>query len=134
MTAKAYLSQVRYIDTRIQSKRDQIAKMRAMLIKGTSSYGNAPKSSKHTDWTDTASEIMSAEQNLMHDIARCVNTRLAISKAIDSMDDAGHRCLLECRYLSGWSWKRIARHMNYSLDYIWHLHSKALKAFKVPEE
>jgi hypothetical protein len=40
--------------------------------------------------------------------------------------------LLEMRYLTFLGWDQVASQLNYSQDYIYHLHRKALALVKVP--
>ena len=55
---------------------------------------------------------------------------LAAERLIDTVSDANQRDVLRYRYLDGWEWKEIARRMNYSTDWVKHVHGKALKAME----
>ena len=57
-----------------------------------------------------------------------------IREAIDAVEDARYRELLELRYIVGMRWERIAVEMNYNYDRIRHMHGEALRAVKVPNE
>lgn len=52
---------------------------------------------------------------------------LEAERRIDALDSAGQREVMRYRYLNGWEWKEIARRMNYSTDWVKHVHTRALK-------
>jgi DNA-directed RNA polymerase specialized sigma24 family protein len=56
---------------------------------------------------------------------------LAMERSIDAVKDVNQREVLRYRYLNGWDWREIARRMNYSTDWVKHIHSQALKAMEV---
>ncbi len=60
------------------------------------------------------------DQQLRKDIAEAI-------RGIDSMECG---TLLEMRYLTFLSWDQIAAQLDYSVDYIYHLHRKALSLVK----
>ena len=55
---------------------------------------------------------------------------LAAERLIDTVRDANQRDVLRYRYLNGWDWNEIARRMNYSTDWVKHVHGRALKAME----
>ncbi len=54
------------------------------------------------------------------------------TKAIRSVNSMKCETLLEMRYITFLAWDQIASHLNYSQDYIYHLHRKALGLVKAP--
>ena len=46
---------------------------------------------------------------------------------IDALPDPGQRAVMAYRYLNGLSWKEIARRMNFSQDWVKHVHGRALR-------
>lgn len=46
---------------------------------------------------------------------------------IDALADPAQRAVMRYRYLSGMPWKEIARRMNYSQDWVKHVHGKAVR-------
>jgi DNA-directed RNA polymerase specialized sigma subunit len=55
-----------------------------------------------------------------------------IAGAIRSVNSMECETLLEMRYLTFLSWDQVAAQLNYSQDYIYHLHRKALGLVKIP--
>lgn len=146
MTAKEFLSQARHLDARINAKLEQVARLRAMLTRGVQTLSLTPKGGP-ADWSETVGRILELEAEINGDIDALVALKRRIARAIEANPGqraaagrvtAGRvtasRALLEMRYLSGWSWRRIAREMNYSERQVWRLHAQALEQFVVPEE
>ena len=73
------------------------------------------------------------ERALDRDIDRLIDLKREIAEVIAAVPDMRYRTLLEYRYLCGWSWRRIARTMNYSEDWTRHAHGRALQMVRVPE-
>ena len=59
---------------------------------------------------------------------------LEAERRIDTLDSAGQREVMRYRYLNGWEWKEIARRMNYSTDWVKHVHTRALKEMEARAE
>ena len=104
----AYLAQARQIDGLIQAKLEQIAQLRASITRGTAMLSDMPRGGPMRDWTDTA--------------------------AIMTVPDMELRTLLNYRYLTGWSWGRIADAMHYDRATIWRKHKEAMAAVQIPED
>jgi len=52
-----------------------------------------------------------------------------VIRSVNSMEC---ETLLEMRYLTFLGWDQVAAQLNYSQDYIYHLHRKALALVRVP--
>ena len=52
---------------------------------------------------------------------------LEAQRRIDLLSDRAQREVLSYRYLNGWEWKDIARQMNYSVDWVKHIHARAMR-------
>lgn len=134
MTAKEYLSQARLLDSAIDTRLERITRLRALVSGRTARTDGMPRGGKSADWTDTVIKIAEMERALDVDIDRLIDLRREIASVIAAVPDARYRTLLECRYLCGWSWRRIARAMNYSEDWTRHAHGRALQMVRVPED
>ena len=141
MTAKEYLSQARLLDSTIDTRLERITRLRALVSGRTARTDGMPRGGKGAgsagstcDWTDTVIKIAEMERALDADIDRLIDLRREIASVIAAVPDARYRTLLECRYLCGWSWRRIARAMNYSEDWTRHAHGRALQMVRVPED
>lgn len=124
MTAREYLMQAEEAQARIEAHTTQLARLRLMQQRGERALGE-----------DAALGQMEAlKEEIRRDIERWVRVRREVSEAIDAVPQGNYRVLLEYRYLCGWDLKRVAMKMHYSVDRMWHLHSDALRKFRVPEE
>ena len=139
MTAKDYLSQARVLDQAINARLERIARLRALVsgraarTDGMPRGGTGSAGSTFFDWTETVLKIDEMERALDRDINRLIDLKREIAEAIAAVPDMRYRTLLEYRYLCGWSWRRIARTMNYSEDWTRHAHGRALQMVRAPE-
>ena len=65
-------------------------------------------------------------------IAQLMRLKAEIADVIRSVNSMECETLLEMRYLAFLSWDHVAAQLNYSQDYIYHLHRKALALVRVP--
>lgn len=70
---------------------------------------------------------------LQGQIQRLFDKQAEIRHAIDRMEDATLRKLLEYRYINGWSLKKISCRMYISYDWLRHLHGVALLKIRFEE-
>ena len=72
-----------------------------------------------------------ALEDLRKDLDRRIDTAaqraLEAQGHIDVLPDRAQREVLSYRYLNGWEWKDIARRMNYSVDWVKHIHARAMR-------
>lgn len=134
MTARQFLEQAFYLDRRIEKKTEEIARMRARLEKTNSRLSDMPRGGSGGDWTDADIKVLEWEAQVRGEIARLCEIKRQIGEAIDAVEDARYRTLLEMRYRNYLSFERIAVEMNYSWRHTIRMHAEALMAVKVPEE
>lgn len=134
MTAKQFLSQAYRLDKRIERRTEDIARMRARMEKATAQLTGMPRGGSGGDWTDVSIRVLEYEASVKAEIAELCRVKRLIREAIDAVEDARYRELLELRYIVGMRWERIAVEMNYSFDRIKHMHGEALRAVNVPSE
>ena len=133
MNAKEYLSQAIWLDQMIDSKLEQLATLKSLAMKVTSSFtkekisgGNIEKSKMES----TMVKVIDLEHEINADIDRLVNLKKDIQDTINKMDDINQQLLLELRYLSGKGWDEIAASMGYDPRTVYRIHGKALKEFE----
>ena len=81
--------------------------------------------------SDGGSEpLAQLQQELDRAIDEMALQELAAKRQIDALADPGQREVLYYRYLNGWAWKDIAARMKLSVDWVKHVHTRALKAMK----
>jgi len=133
MNAKEYLSQAIWLDQMIDSKLEQLATLKSLAMKVTSSFtkekicgGNIEKSKMES----TIVKVIDLENEINADIDRLVDLKKDIQDTINMMDDINQQLLLELRYLSGKGWDEIATSMGYDPRTVYRIHGKALKEFE----
>ena len=134
MTAREFLGQMRTLDRRIEQRLEELARLKSQLTRATALISDMPRGGGHKDWTDTLAHAMELEARLAEDVSTMIATKSEIRDAIDQVDDARYRMLLEKRYIIGKSWRAIAREMNYDESWIYVMHRRALKKVVVPEK
>lgn len=134
MTAKEYLSQARFLDERINSKIQQVTSLNELATKCTSTLSDMPHNPNKGNSTmaDAVCKIIDLQEEINRDIDRLVDLKRGIMKVIKAVPDVEYQTILEKRYLCFISWEQIAVDMNYSIQHIHRMHSKALKEITVP--
>ncbi|RGI76672.1 DUF1492 domain-containing protein [Ruminococcus bromii] len=134
MTAKEYLSQARFLDERINSKIQQVTSLNELATKCTSTLSDMPHNPNKGNSTmaDAVCKIIDLQEKINRDIDRLVDLKREIMKVIKAVPDVEYQTILEKRYLCFISWEQIAVDMNYSIQHIHRMHSKALKEMTVP--
>ena len=92
-----------------------------------------PRGGKGRDWTDTLLKACELERRIMDETNRLIRWKTEARAAIDMIDEANYRRVLEMRYVQGRSWRAIAREMNYSERAVFYLHVQALNKIVVPQ-
>lgn len=132
-TAKEYLSQARWIDSRIESKCEEVERLRAKITAGRmAQITGMPRGGSGSDWTDCVTRILELEAQINNEITSLCKLKREIAETIARVDDMRYRTLLELRYRSELSWESIADQMNYDVRHITRLHGEALKCVVVP--
>ena len=134
MTAKAYLSQARYLDMRIKSKLQQIDSLNELATTCTSVLTGMPRnpSASVSRMADAVCKIVDLQADINHDIDMLVDLKKEIMGVIKAVENPEYQTLLEKRYLCFLSWEKIAVDMGYDLRYIHKLHTRALEDCKIP--
>ena len=133
MTTKEYLSQAYRIDQRINSKLEQVASLRALATKATSTISdNLPSGSQNVQaMEDNIVKIIDLENEINKDIGTLVDLRREIVGVIKRISNPEYQTLLELRYLCFYSWEKVAVEMDYDLRYVHKLHKKAMEQCSV---
>lgn len=135
MNVKEFLSQLHFIDQRINCKFEQMQKLRALATKGSATLSdiNISQSKKPQKMESTVLKIISLENEINKDINELIDLKQKISSMIKQVGNFECQVLLELRYLNLKTWAQIASEMGYSLQHIFKIHRKALKSIKIPE-
>jgi len=135
MTAKEYLNQAYRLDQRINSKAEQIFKLRALASQTNATMSSMPRnaSPNHHRMEDIIAKIADFENDLNNDIDNLIDLEREITVTINAVENPDQQLLLSLRYLNFKSWEQIAVTLGYSMVYTFQLHKKALENVKVPE-
>jgi len=134
MSAKEFLRRARSVDRRIDEALERVERLRAKLEAGRMSSVTGMPRGGGADWTLTADKLIELEQAVNDRIREmCALKRMAM-EAIDRVEDARLREVLELYYIDGFTWEQVAERMEMDLRWVYRLHGKALLMVEVPEE
>lgn len=127
-TAKAYLNQVYRLEQRINSKLEQVMRLRSMSTRITVSYGSEPVSRTRnvSSMEETVLKIIMVEREIDRTIDAMLAQRKEIEQTIQLITDPDSRTLLELRYLAFKDWDAIAVNFRCSNSYVHRMHRRAL--------
>ena len=134
MTAKEFLRRARTVDRRVDEAQERVDRLRARLEAGRMSQITGMPRGGGADWTETADKLIELEQRVNARTRELVRWKLAAIDAIDAVEEARLREVLELYYVDGYSWARVAERMGLDLRWVYRLHGKALLRVKVPED
>ncbi|WP_026661413.1 DUF1492 domain-containing protein [Butyrivibrio proteoclasticus] len=134
MTTKEYLSRAYYLDMRIRSKAMQIAELETLATKVNAALSpiKVQTSKDNHKMESTVIKMTEYQEELNNDMKKLIQVKRETKEIIDTVTNDEYRVLLELRYLSSMRWEEIAVEMNYSIDHVFRLHRRALKAVKLP--
>ena len=133
MTAKEYLYQAYRLDQQINSKLEQVARLKHMAMQATGRFQAERISGtpQHSPMEDAVSKLIDLEYEINDDIDRLVDLKREMYVLIAKISDPSHRVLLELRYLGGNNWEDISSKMSYDLSWVFRLHGRALQEVEV---
>ena len=134
MTAKEFLRQARSVDRRVDEATERVDRLRARLEAGRMSSVTGMPRGGVKDWTETADRLIELEQRVNAQVREMVRWKLAAFDAIDAVEEARLREVLELYYIDGFTWEQVAQRMELDPRWVFRLHGKALLRVKVPEE
>ena len=131
MNAKEYLSQAVRLDQKINSKLEQVSKLRNLSMKasGLRLAERISGTKEHSLMESALVKMIDLEYEINADIDRLVDLKREMATLIERVNDPSQRLLLEMRYLCGNTWEDIAQKMGYDLRWVYRLHGKALQEF-----
>ncbi len=129
MRAEEFLSQAYRIDLQIQSKVDQLARIRACAGGSGLRYGDVKVQSSVRDSMveNAVLKIMEEERAINEEIDRLVETKRQIREVINQVSDVTYRLILEKRSLLFETWRKIGIDMNLSERWAQIIHREAVK-------
>ena len=134
MTAKEFLRRARGVDRRVDEATECVDRLRAKLEAGRMSRITGMPRGGSEDWTATADKLIELEKRVNARIRDLCALKHAAMDAIDRLDEARLREVLELYYIDGFTWEQVAQRMGLDLRWVFRLHGRALLRVKVPEE
>ena len=133
MTAKEFLRRARTVDRRVDEAQERVERLRARLEAGRmSSITGMPRGGAQ-DWTETADRLIELEKRVNARTRELVRWKLMAMDAIDRVEEANLREVLELYYIDGYTWEQVAKRMQLDVRWVYRLHGRALLLVKVPE-
>jgi len=133
MTAKEFLRRARTVDRRVDEAQERVERLRARLEAGRMSQITGLPRGGASDWTETADRLIELERRVNSRTRELVRWKLAAMDAIDMVEEANLREVLELYYIDGYTWEQVATRMGVDLRWVYRLHGRALLRVKVPE-
>ena len=124
---KERLMSYRYCLQRIDRNMELIQQLRARAEKVTTSYSQAPRGTLGDSLANAVAKIADVEKELQQDTEKLREELVLVRFMIDSLDNYEQRNVLNLKYISGYSLRRIATKMNYSRQQTYRIHNKAIE-------
>ena len=134
MTAKDFLRRARNVDRRVDEATERVDRLRAKLEAGRMSKITGMPRGGSEDWTATADKLIELEQRVNARIRELVRVKHLAMDAIDRVDEARLREVLELYYIDGFSWEQVAQRMELDVRQVFRLHGRGLQRIVVPVE
>lgn len=134
MTAKEFLRRARSVDRRIDEAQERVERIRARLEAGRMSSVTGMPRGGVQDWTETADRLIELEQDVNARIREMCRLKRLAQDAIDRVEKARLKEVLELYYIDGYSWTQVAQRMGLDKRWVFRLHGRALLMVKVTEE
>ena len=132
MTARDFLRQSLKVKCKLDCKLEQVQELKDLANRITPVFNGTPTVSNNC-----LSKLESAIVNLQEqsevlgeDVVKYLKVRSEIADSIKAVVDENQRLILEYRYLTFRTWKKIAEAMNISLPRVYQLHEQALESFE----
>ena len=134
MTAKEFLRRARGVDRRVDEAIECVERLRAKLEAGRMSSITGMPRGGESDWTKTADRLIELERRVNRQMRELVRVKQAAMDAIDRIEEAQLREVLELYYIDGYNWDQVAERMKLDKRWVFRLHGRALQRIEVPEE
>ena len=130
---KEKLKNLFYLEKEIRCKEDQLEELSSLAQRVTyvpAAEGGGKGNRAADKVGDAVVRIADLKEQIERSYAELMTAKSEAMAAIEKLNDATLRLVLEKRYLLKRPWLRIAFEMNYSVDHIYTLHRKAVRALE----
>lgn len=130
--AKAFLRQIEVFDTHINNKLEEVAHLKDLATKITSSMkpdaGSGSGNSGHDKIGDAVAKIVDLEREINKDIDAYIERKRKVSEIIKRVKDPDQLQVLYKRYIQYEHWEEIACEMHMTYRNVCYIHGRALQA------
>ena len=128
-TAKEFLQQIKLCDTHINNKLEELAHLKALAVKITTSMkADVVSGSRSQDKTgDAVAKIIDLEREINQAIDVYVDKKKEVSAVIEQIEDPKQADVLYKRYFLNEGWEQIACEMGYTYRNVCIIHGRALQ-------
>lgn len=131
LTAKEYLNQAKTLDVLINSKQNELYKLRLMAESISSSkFSDKVKSGGQNQAMSVVDKIIDLQQQINAEIDRLVDLKAEIHSKIEKVYNPQFIALLTDKYLNGYTLEQIGERMGKSYETIRIWHGQALQVFR----
>lgn len=129
-SAKAYLQRIRLCDVHINTKLDELSKLKDMVTNITPVLRDDVVSTSGTKdkLGNTVSKIVDLQNEIDRDVDEFIKRRNEVCATIAELQNPGFISVLHKRYILQKTWDEIASDMNMSYRNVTRLHGRALQA------
>ena len=129
MDAKSYLKQIELYDIRINSKIEEVYKLKELATKVTSTLkADVVSGSMNQDKLgDAVGRIVDLQNDINESIDRYIDLREEIGKVFEKVTDSDEAAVLYKRYFLYKRWEQIACEMNMTYRNVCYIHGRALQ-------
>lgn len=125
---KEYLNRAYHINDEIDSKLEQVAALRLLATKATTTLHVTPGGGGYNNHSmeSVIAKICDTEAEINAEIDKLVDLKREIADKIKAVQSPIYREVLEKRYLCFKKWEQIAVDKGYSIQRVYQLHGEAL--------
>ena len=137
MTAREFLRQSLKVKCKLDCKLEQVQELKDLANRITPVFSGTPTvSNKCLSKLESAIVNLQEQSEILgEDVVKYLKVRSEIADTIKAVIDEDEKLILEYRYLTFRTWRKIAAELNVSLRQVYKLHDQALKSFeKIFEE
>lgn len=132
MTAREILRQSLKIKCKLDCRLEQVQDLKDLANRITPVFSGTPTvSNKCLSKLESAIVNLQEQSEILgEDVVKYLKIRAEIADTIKAVVDDNERLILEYRYLTFRTWRKIAEAMNVSLPRVYQLHEQALNSFE----
>lgn len=107
------LVSLKYIDSKVRSKRQEIVSLRSGILKGQQ-YSDEPKGSSLSNKSEDLNiAIIDRTKELYDEIEKIFKERDELVKAIESLENPAENIVLRLFYINGYSWDQVRKELRW---------------------